>query len=63
MLNNNYAFKYEKPYNGPFEITGCWTNGTVTSQLGAIRLGIIYVKLNHIHMIQLLRILFLKMMY
>ena len=34
MLNNNDAFKYETPYNGPFEITQCLTNGTVTLKYG-----------------------------
>ena len=29
MLNNNSAFKYETPYLGSFEMTHCWTNGTV----------------------------------
>ena len=38
ILTNNYAFKYETPYNGPFEITWCWINGTVTLQCGAIKI-------------------------
>ena len=34
ILNNHYAYKYETPYKGPFLITQCWTNGTVTLQYG-----------------------------
>ena len=30
MLTNNYAYKYETPYNVPVLITQCWTNITVT---------------------------------
>ena len=30
MLTNNAAYKYETPYKGPFVITQCCTNGTVT---------------------------------
>ena len=37
MLNNNAAYKYETPYKGPFVITQCWTNGTVTIQYGPIQ--------------------------
>ena len=39
MLGNNYAFKYETPYKGPFDITHFWNNGTVTLQWGAIKSG------------------------
>ena len=31
-LDNNYALKYDTTYKGPFEITQCFTNGTVTLQ-------------------------------
>ena len=34
MLTNNAAYKYEIPYYGPFVITQCRTNGTVTLQYG-----------------------------
>ena len=61
MHDNHAGYKYETPYNVPFVITQCWTNGTVTLQCGAIKLGIIYVILNHIHMIQTLKILIQKL--
>ena len=32
MLTNNSAYKYETSYNGPFVITQCCTNVTVTFQ-------------------------------
>ena len=32
MLNNNTACDHETPYSGPFVVTQCWTNGTVTLQ-------------------------------
>ena len=38
MLVNNYAYKYETPYNGPFVITPCWSNGAVALQVGAIKI-------------------------
>ena len=44
-------------------IEECWSNGTFTLQCGAIKLGIIYVALNHIHLIQTLKILNVKNMY
>ena len=34
MLTNNATYKYETPYNGPFLITQCCTNGTFTLQYG-----------------------------
>ena len=37
MLTNNYAFKYETPYKGTFEIIQLWTNITVTLQHGATK--------------------------
>ena len=47
VLTNNYAFKYENLYNGKFDITQCWTNGTVLLQCGAtkIRYNIHHIKL------------------
>ena len=38
MLTNNAAYKYETPYNRPFVITQCWTNGTVTLQYVLIQI-------------------------
>ena len=38
MLTNIAAYKYETPYNGPFVITQCWTNGTVALQCGLIKI-------------------------
>ena len=38
MLNNTFTFKYDTPYEGQFEITQCWINGTVTLQCGAIKI-------------------------
>ena len=38
MLSNKAACKYETPYNGPFVITHCWTNGNVTLQCGPIQI-------------------------
>ena len=35
MLTNNYAYKYETPYDGPFGITQCWRKGTIKLQYGA----------------------------
>ena len=45
-LTNNAAYKYESPYNRPFVITQCWTNGTVTLQYGAtqVRHNIRWIK-------------------
>ena len=57
MLTNNSAFRSETPYNGPFEITQCCTNDTVTLKCGVIKVGIIYIALSHIHLIQTLDIL------
>ena len=39
MLDNHVAYKYETPYKGPFMITQCGTNGTVTVQYNAIKIG------------------------
>ena len=38
MINNHAAYKYETPYKGPFVITQCWTNGTVTLQYGPTKI-------------------------
>ena len=48
MLNNNAVLRYEIPYKCPFEITKCWTNGTITLQYGAskIRYNILRMNLN-----------------
>ena len=35
MLTKHTAYKYENPYTGPFVITRCWTNITVSLQIGA----------------------------
>ena len=32
MLNNHSIYKYETPFQGPFLITQCWNNGTVSLQ-------------------------------
>ena len=57
MLNNNAAYKYENPYKVPFVINQCWTNCTVTLKCGTTKIGIIYITLSHIHLIQTLKIL------
>ena len=46
MLNNQNSIKYETPYKGPFLITQCCTNGTVTIQYCAtkIRYNIRWIK-------------------
>ena len=38
MINNHTAYKYETPYNGPFVITQCFTNGSVSLQYGATKI-------------------------
>ena len=63
ILNNNAAFKYKTSYKGPFVITQCWTNGTFILHCVKKKVGIIYVALNHIHLIQTLNILTLKKKY
>ena len=62
MFNNHAVYKYKTPYKGPFVINQCWANDTVTLKYGAKKLGIIYVKLIHIHLIQPLKILHQKLM-
>ena len=36
LLTIGTSFKYERPYNGPFEIKHVFTNGTVCLQMGAV---------------------------
>ena len=38
MLDNHATYKYETPYNGPFLITWCCTNGTFTIKYGLIQI-------------------------
>ena len=38
MPTNHTAYKYERPYNGPFLITQCFTNGAVKLQYGATQI-------------------------
>ena len=38
MLNNHTAYEYETPYNGPFEIKQCFTNGTLKLQCATIQI-------------------------
>ena len=35
MLTNHTEYKYETPYKGPFVITRCFTNGTVSLQFSS----------------------------
>ena len=63
MLTNTASYKHETPYRVPFVITQCLTNDTVKLQCGTTKLGMIYIELSHIHMIQTLKILTLKNMY
>ena len=35
MLTKHIAYKHKTPYTGPFFITRCWTNVTVSLQIGA----------------------------
>ena len=37
IVNNEAAYKYETPYNGPSEISKYWANGMVTLKLGATK--------------------------
>ena len=34
IIANDTAYKYETPYTGPFSLTRCFTNGTVSLQCG-----------------------------
>ena len=38
MIKNNATFKYYTLNKGPFEITQCWNNGTVTLHCGVIKI-------------------------
>ena len=38
MLTNPTVYKYETPYQGPFFITKCFTNGTVNLQRGTTQI-------------------------
>ena len=38
VLNNNSAYKYETPFKGPFVITQCFINVTVSLQYGPIKI-------------------------
>ena len=44
-------------------ITHCWTNCMVTLQCGVKKLGVVYVSLSHIRLIQMLNIFNIKNMY
>ena len=39
MIDNHVAYIYETSYRGPFLITQCCTNGTITLQCGAKIIG------------------------
>ena len=39
MLNNHAAYKYKRPYKGPFVITHYLNNSMVALQCGAIKIG------------------------
>ena len=56
MLINNNVFKYDTPNNGMFDVTQCWTNGTVKLECDTVKIGIIYITLIHIQLIQTLNI-------
>ena len=36
MVRRNQAYKYEAPFQGPYEIVQAWTNITLTIQTGAV---------------------------
>ena len=38
MILNCTAYKFERPYKGPFVITQCFTNGAIMLQCGAIKI-------------------------
>ena len=63
MLNNNDEYKYKTQYKDPFVIKKCWNNSMITIQYGVTKLDIIYATINHINLIQSLKILPLKNMY
>ena len=37
MLTRHTSYRYDIPYNGPFVITQCFTNGTVNLKCGALK--------------------------
>ena len=39
MLTNHIAYKYETPYKGPFVITQCFTNVTISLQYGPAKIS------------------------
>ena len=57
MLNNTTAYKYKTPFKGPFVITQCWNNGTVTLQYGTTNIRYNIRRLSHTNLIQTLKIL------
>ena len=38
IITNHAAHKYKTPYKGPFCITSCFTNGTVSIKYGLIQI-------------------------
>ena len=40
MRKNKADYKYETPFKGPYKIVQCWTNDTVTLQMGATTNGL-----------------------
>ena len=38
MFNSKAIFKYDTPYNGPFEINQCWNNCIVTLECSAVKI-------------------------
>ena len=59
MLDNRSA-KDETPYKGKFAIKQCYTNGIVTLQDVAAKIGKIYTVFSHIHMIKVLKVLYFE---
>ena len=57
MLVNDAVYNYETSNDGPYGITQCFANGTVSLKCGEIKLGINYIALSHIHFKQTLKIL------
>ena len=46
IITNHTVYKYGTPYNGPFVITQCFTNGTVNLQYGTTKItyNILHIK-------------------
>ena len=40
MIKNKADYKHETPFKGPYKIVQCWTNDTVTLQMGATTNGL-----------------------